>query len=70
MSIVTLVSEIPDCDIHKQLRGETIPAAYDGGTRLGSWAYMCEECFARFGLGLGEGCGQRLVLREVNLVES
>lgn len=40
------------------------PAAVDGKTVFGSWAYMCEDCFSHYGMGLGESKGQRLVLRE------
>ena len=39
-------------------------AEYDGRTISGPWAYMCEECFVRFGVGLGTGKGQRLVIME------
>jgi len=28
-------------------------AQYDGRTRFGPWAYMCQECFKRHGIGLG-----------------
>lgn len=60
------VARIPDCGIckfvgppagkHRQ------PAAYDGKTTEGPWAYMCEDHFAQYGVGLGLGKGQRLVL--------
>jgi len=37
-------------------------AAYDAKTKQGPWAYMCEECFKKHGVGLGVGLGQRLRL--------
>lgn len=36
------------------------PATIDGRTRYGPWAYMCDDCHARHGVGLGLGHGQRL----------
>lgn len=57
------VPEIPDCDFHK-LNGEPgTPAAYDGETKRGPWAFMCSPCFREHGVGLGLGRGQRLVLK-------
>lgn len=37
-------------------------ALYDGKTKHGPWAYMCQKHFDRFGVGLGMGKGQRLIL--------
>lgn len=54
-------SQIPECDICKGA-GRTVPAGYDGATTFGPWAYMCVDCFVRYGRGLGLGRGQRLVL--------
>ncbi len=57
------VAKLPDCDVHKYTKGGTlVPAAYDGKTRQGPWAYMCEACFRTEGIGLGEGKGQRLIV--------
>ena len=56
----TRASRIPWCDICDS-RGDKTPAAYDGRTRMGPWANMCEECFEEYGVGLGLGRGQRLV---------
>ena len=54
---------LPMCDIHLHDKGiANVVAAYDGKTLRGPWAYMCEECFAQNGTGLGLGCGQRLIL--------
>lgn len=55
------VASIPPCDIHKS-RGETVDAVYDGATVAGPWAYMCDDCMGRYGIGIGTGRGQRLVL--------
>lgn len=57
------VAELPPCGLH-ELRGERVEAAYDAKTRMGPWAYLCAPCFVEYGLGLGEGRGQRLMLRE------
>ena len=38
-------------------------AQYDGRTKLGPWAYMCQEHFEQHSVGLGLGKGQKLVLR-------
>jgi len=35
-------------------------AKYDGRTKYGPWAYMCENCFETRGVGLGLGKGQKL----------
>lgn len=55
-----IMSSIPLCDICKS-ENITIPAAYDGKTKYGPWAYMCEEDFQVFGVGLGTGKGQKFV---------
>ena len=58
------VSELPQCDFCKQnplvLYQE---AHYDGKTWMGPWANMCREHFKKFGVGLGLGKGQELMLR-------
>jgi hypothetical protein len=43
-------------------------AAYDGKTKLGPWASMCDEHFEKFGIGLGTGVGQRLIVGEAPVV--
>jgi hypothetical protein len=35
-------------------------AKYDGRTRMGTWAYMCDPCFCNYGVGLGLGKGQKI----------
>lgn len=63
MSESVVVSVLPECDIHKHMLGESgVLAAYDGATTIGRWAFMCEEHFQVYGVGLGTGRGQRLVL--------
>jgi len=53
----------PGCDICAG-RGEKALAAVDGATRMGPWAYMCIPCFDTYGVGLGMGKGQRLLIEE------
>lgn len=36
------------------------PAEYYGKTNLENWAYMCENCFKFYGVGLGFGKGQKI----------
>lgn len=62
------VSALPTCDIHEYvLRKGVVTAHYDGVTKLpgSQWANMCEDCFQTYGVGLGTGRGQHLVVREV-----
>lgn len=54
------VSKLPDCDICKYDDGVTTTAAYDGKTKQGPWAFMCEAHFNSHGVGLGTGTGQLL----------
>lgn len=53
----TYVEKLPKCDFCPK------EAAYDARTKMGPWAYMCEECFKKYGVGLGVGRGQKLKLR-------
>lgn len=62
------VAVLPKCDIHAMLdSSKPAPdAKYDGATRMGPWAYMCEEHWKTYGPGMtGTGLGQKLILREV-----
>jgi hypothetical protein len=43
------------CDICEQSLGA---AFIDGRTVHGPWANMCEPCFAKHGVGIGQGRGQ------------
>jgi hypothetical protein len=56
-----VLTERPDCDICKQ-QGRKRPAYVDCKTKQGPWAYACTQCFARYGIGLGMGRGQRLLI--------
>lgn len=51
------VSDIPNFSFCRKKK-----AKYDGKTTRGSWAYMCQECFDEYGIGLGLGYGQELIL--------
>lgn len=43
---------------------------YDGRTKYGCWATMCEDCFKKNGTGLGTGNGQKYQLNpETKLYE-
>lgn len=56
MSKEVKVRELPQCDLCGA------EAHYDAKTRQGPWAYLCPECFGEYGVGLGTGLGQELVL--------
>ena len=53
------VEELPQCDFC------TGDAHYDARTNVGPWAFMCDEHFATYGVGLGTGKGQKLIVRGV-----
>jgi hypothetical protein len=55
------VAALPKCD----LCVDGTLAAYDARTKNGVWGWLCEEHFARRGVGLGVGKGQRLIVEEV-----
>jgi hypothetical protein len=48
--------DAPKCDICGD------DAAYDGKTVMGPWSFMCQDDFEFFGVGLGTGLGQRIVI--------
>lgn len=56
------MEKLPPCDICVSNGEPHTDAKYDGKTRMGPWAYMCEPHFQRYGSGLGTGVGQMLVL--------
>jgi hypothetical protein len=56
------VSRIPDCDFCQFGESKTTPAVYDGKTKQGPWAFMCEAHFTSHGVGIGTGLGQKLIL--------
>jgi ribosomal protein L37AE/L43A len=35
-------------------------AKYDARTKMGSWAFLCQSCFDKYGVGIGLGKGQKL----------
>lgn len=53
------VRELPKCDFCK-MDGVDKAAKYDGRTKAGRWANMCQEHFDEHGVGLGLGRGQEL----------
>ncbi len=69
MSEQVTVASLPACDFCNQSgdRGEhlvgQVDATYDGKTVHGPWANMCQSHFDLYGVGLGTGKGQRLVVR-------
>jgi hypothetical protein len=61
MSKQVEVTKRPDCDF---CQNGTL-ASYDGKTKQGPWAFMCETHFKVHGVGLGTGAGQKLIIKEV-----
>lgn len=59
------VRELPKCDFCFR-EGKDKLASVDGATNTpnGRWANMCEYHFNRFGVGLGMGKGQRMIVDE------
>ena len=54
----TEVAVLPKCDYCDKL------AAYDAKTCLGPWTNLCHEHYAKYGIGLGLGKGQKLIVKE------
>jgi hypothetical protein len=52
------VEKRPKCDFCAEV------AVVDGKTRFGPWAYMCLLHFRSYGVGLGLGKGQFLLVEE------
>lgn len=61
---VAVISEPKMCDICAQNGDPSVPAGFDAKTKAGPWANMCSTHFGLYGVGLGTGKGQRLVLEE------
>lgn len=57
------VSQLPLCNFCEE-NGQKVKAEYDGRTQRGPWANMCAVHFGGFGVGLGTGKGQRLIVGE------
>jgi hypothetical protein len=55
---IARVNSRPSCDFCKS------EAVIDGKTRFGPWANMCLDHFLAFGVGLGLGKGQFLLVEE------
>jgi hypothetical protein len=62
----TIVSEYPRCDFCKnsELHNANVEAHYDAKTVMGPWANMCDKHFKFYGIGLGLGKGQKLILNK------
>ena len=58
-----VVPVLPPCDYCVE-HGKDTPAHFDGKTVYGPWANMCTYHFREFGIGLGLGIGQRLIVKE------
>ena len=54
------VEKLPDCNFCPA----PTPARYDGKTGMGPWANMCDVHFEMYGIGLGLGRGQKLVVKK------
>jgi hypothetical protein len=63
MSSKVEVVVLPKCDFCSMQKVEK-DAMFDGATSFGSWANMCMSHFAQYGIGLGTGRGQKLVLKK------
>jgi hypothetical protein len=61
----TYVNELPKCDFCRtsELHNSITPAEYDAKTVMGPWANMCDKHFKLYGVGLGLGVGQRLIVK-------
>jgi hypothetical protein len=56
-----IVSVLPDCDFTHE---KPVKAKYDGKTKMGPWANMCQSHFDQNGIGLGLGRGQKLIIKD------
>jgi len=60
------VSKLPKCGFCKRY-GKDAEAIYDGKTIFDAWGYMCQDHFDLYGIGLGLGKGQRLIVEKEEL---
>lgn len=60
MSSRVVVLRLPNCDFH-WADEMAVPAMYDAKTKQGPWANLCQECYDKWGVGLGTGLGQKLI---------
>jgi hypothetical protein len=64
MSTEVKVPKLPHCDMCGDFGRHNL-AQYDSRiSGTSTWAYMCDTCYAAFGVNLGTGSAQRLVLAE------
>jgi len=56
------VEQFPPCDYHLEQSNEYVLAHFAGFTIFETHAFMCANCFNLYGMGLGPGKGQRLVI--------
>jgi len=64
-----IVPKLPKCDFCKEDPTKDdayndVDAEYDGATVMGPWAYMCGAHYSKYGMGLGLGVGQRLIVKD------
>jgi hypothetical protein len=59
-SRIVEVSELPKCNFCDE------HARYDGATSFGAWAFMCQKDWLSYGVGLGLGKGQLLLVDKQN----
>ena len=52
------MEKAPKCDICGA------EAKYDAKTTTGQWGYLCPNCFMMYGVGLGLGKGQKIVIKK------
>ena len=57
-----VITRHKQCDFCKNM-GEVVDAVIDGKTSFGPWANMCQPHFDLYGVGLGTGFGQRLIIQ-------
>lgn len=57
--------EVQDISLCQFRHTEPTLATVDGKTTMGPWAFMCDAHHNQYGVGLGEGKGQRLIVRPV-----
>jgi hypothetical protein len=55
------ISAPKTCDLCSEA-GLTTQAEYDAKTTMGPWANLCQEHFDDYGVGLGLGRGQKLIV--------
>ena len=57
------IDRLLNCDFCTQI-GQEEKAEYDGKTTFGVWAFICLKYYDIYGIGLGMGRGQMLILEE------